>query len=356
MIKKCSRILAVLAAAVMCAGALCGCDSFVLPPQGGTDASAPVSTATTTLAPTTTTATAPTQPEITPAQLALEAAAAKTKADGSAVGVAYLGWCEDDLAGIKAYLREQGLTQECLYLELVDENSFVAAPGGELYVLVPAHKDVSIIINEYSWMDVQGEYAPAAGSELLTSTGGAPVLLRCNASDIMSNLQVTADDGSGQAVVFHPALSLEDGMLDMLSGGVCDLTPYDAMPQFNYVDPAPASVFCGSWSCLDRDGSGTEQVMTLVLEPEGGAEFSFGLPDAPVTAVYTGFWQDNGTMLTLSMSGGIPDENGEVPAGSGITVYLSWYATHEGLELTHTAGSPLLPGTEKETFVFRSVD
>ncbi len=272
------------------------------------------------------------------------------------MGVAYLGYCEGGYAQVMDYLKNQPYSSECLYLDLITEEHFVTADGAELYAVIPAGDDVLVTVSEYSWMDENGEYAPAAGKELL-SVSGRPVLLRCNISDIMSNLQITAKNSSGKSAAYNPCLSLEDGMLDMLAGGICDLTPYEKMPQFNAVDPVPDSVFCGTWFCEARDGNNDIRTMILSLYPDGGAEYSYGIGNSEILEFFAGTWSDNGTMLTLDMHGGPVSTEGAGLSGDtyDTTVHLEWHMTAEGLELTHIAGNVLLYGTENDTFVFSSM-
>lgn len=349
------KILSLIAAAVLCAGMLSGCTVSIpsepssVPSAGDSEALSATDVsgadAVTTAPPVTTT----TQPPVSAGQQALLDAQERIAGSGELVGIAYLGYCEGDFVQIMSWLEEQDHRSECRYIDLVTEERFVAAEGAELYAVIPAGEGVVVTVSEYAWMDAEGEYAPAAGNELLTVSDGQPVLLRCNISDIMSNLQITVSDGSGRTVTTNPCLSLEDGMLDMLSGGVCDLTPYDKMPQFSYVEPAPDALFCGTWFCEEQDLSGEDRTMVLTLGADGSAEYTCGIGNSEILASYSGTWSDDGSMLTLDMQGG--------PEGtvSFVTLYLEWRMTHEGLELTHIAGDVLLEGTENETLVFTSL-
>jgi len=358
------KIVTVFLAAAVLALSLSGCSEENLTPP--VDTPSPSSVTTTTTVPqdtnnvsttTESSSTTTTQPQITPPQQSLMNEQTKIAQSNELMGVAYLGYCEGSYAQVRDYLENQSYSSDCLYLDLVTREQFVAAEGAELYVVIPLNNDIIITVNEYAWMDENGEYAPSAGKELITINDGRPILLQCNISDIMSNLQITAEDGKGKSVSYNPCLSLEDGMLDMLSGGICDLTPYEKMPQFNAFDPVPDSVFCGTWFSESRDGNNDIHTMILTLEPDGGVKYSYGIGNSEILESFTGTWSDDGTMLTLDMTGGPVSAEGADFIGNtyNTTVYLEWHMIADGLELTHVAGGVLLYGTENETFVFTSL-
>ena len=57
---------------------------------------------------------------------------------------------------------------------------------------------------------------------------GKPLLLRCNLSEIYSNVLITATDGFG-AIDFRPSLSMENGHLQE-TAGVYDFSTYEDVP------------------------------------------------------------------------------------------------------------------------------
>ena len=73
-------------------------------------------------------------------------------------------------------------------------------------------------------MTEDGEYSDDKSVPLYTGKTGETVLLRCNLSEIYSNVLITVTDG-GTAMDFRPALSMEDGRLPEITG-VYDFSVY----------------------------------------------------------------------------------------------------------------------------------
>ena len=73
-----------------------------------------------------------------------------------------------------------------------------------------------------------GQYTDDRTRPLYEGKNGETVLLRCNLSEIYSNVLISASDG-GEAVLFRPSVSLKDGHLtnDL---PVYDFSIYEDMP------------------------------------------------------------------------------------------------------------------------------
>lgn len=144
---------------------------------------------------------------------ALSALRQETAAADCPCAVAYLNFSFDaaDFPAIP-----DALTEACPFLA---DAVCVDAGGEEIYAIVPADSDGAVKIFDNT---------PRAGSEMpkvLAMTGrGDTVLLRCNESDIMSNVFVEVVNSSGQSFSFYPFLSLENGHLG--TEGVYDFTEY----------------------------------------------------------------------------------------------------------------------------------
>ena len=141
-------------------------------------------------------------------------------ADGSQLGVAYLGMMGDgDMA---AWLADSGWTQTFPFLTELTAQQTVTRPGNEVYCIVPADAGASLTVRAY---DPLNDTSPV-GDVLYESADGAPVCLRGNISDIMPNMEVTVSGNGGEAV-YRPALSLMDGAVSIIAdcGSVYDFTP-----------------------------------------------------------------------------------------------------------------------------------
>ena len=108
------------------------------------------------------------------------------------------------------------LTESCPFLA----NAVCVDAGGEdIYAIVPADPEAAVKIFDHS---------PRAEDEqpkVLSMTGrGDIVLLRCNESDMMSDVLVHIVNRYGTMFEFEPFLSLENGRLG--TTGVYDFTDY----------------------------------------------------------------------------------------------------------------------------------
>lgn len=101
------------------------------------------------------------------------------------------------------------------------------AEGQELYAIIPPHDKGTIIVYP-SMMTEDGEYADDRNNPLHVGEPGEPLLLRCNLSEIYSNVLIAATDGGG-AILFRPSLSMENGHLQEIAG-VYDFSTYEEVP------------------------------------------------------------------------------------------------------------------------------
>ena len=141
---------------------------------------------------------------------------------GGSAGVAFIGYVdyESTEADLYNYLKDSETGQ--LYPFLADA-PLVITEGQELYAIVPANEEGTITVYP-SAMTEDGEYEDDKSKPLYTGNPGETVLLRCNLSEIYSNVLITATDGS-EAIDFRPALSMEDGHLTEITG-VYDFSVY----------------------------------------------------------------------------------------------------------------------------------
>ena len=101
------------------------------------------------------------------------------------------------------------------------------AEGQELYAIIPPNDKGTIIVYP-STITEDGEYAEDKSNPLHAGEPGEPLLLRCNLSEIYSNVLIAATDGGG-AIDFRPSLSMENGHLQEIAG-VYDFSAYEEVP------------------------------------------------------------------------------------------------------------------------------
>ena len=105
-------------------------------------------------------------------------------------------------------------------------------PGEEVYVLVPADKSYVISVYEREWGDYNPEVYPKRGNLLYKGAPGEIVIVRCNQSDIVSNVEISMDM-NGKELVYSPNMSLEDGSL-VTEDGVYDFGNTNLITEDDY--------------------------------------------------------------------------------------------------------------------------
>lgn len=141
---------------------------------------------------------------------------------GGAVGVAFIGYVKSESTEttLRTYLTDSEIGKTYSFLR--DAPLFMTE-GQEFYAIVPVDDKGRITVYASALTD-NGEYADNKDKPLYTGEPGEVILLRCNLSEIYSNVLVTAADGGG-AVEFRPAVSLRDGHLQECTG-VYDFSVY----------------------------------------------------------------------------------------------------------------------------------
>lgn len=145
---------------------------------------------------------------------------------GSAVAVAFIGYVDSESseADLRAYVAGSETGKE--YPSLSSAPLYMAE-GQELYAIIPPNDKGTIIVYP-SMITEDGEYADDKSNPLHVGEPGEPLLLRCNLSEIYSNVLIAATDGGG-AMDFRPSLSMENGHLQEIAG-VYDFSTYEEVP------------------------------------------------------------------------------------------------------------------------------
>lgn len=144
------------------------------------------------------------------------------KDNGAELGVAYIG-CAGNYAGqylVELFEDTKKEFEELKFMGELGKCHVVKQPGEEVYVLVPADKNYVISVYERDWGDFDPDIYPKRGRLLYKAAPGEVVIVRCNQSDIMSNVEISMDM-NGKEFVYNPRMSLENGCLET------DLGVYD---------------------------------------------------------------------------------------------------------------------------------
>lgn len=142
--------------------------------------------------------------------VALTALQQKINYHSKGAGVAFIGYVESQSteAELRSYITDGKVGKS--YPFILNAPMFLTE-GQELYAIVPPCDKGRIIVYA-SGITEDGQYTDDRTHPLYEGKQGESVLLRCNLSEIYSNVLISATDGGG-AVLFRPSVSLKDGHL-----------------------------------------------------------------------------------------------------------------------------------------------
>lgn len=129
--------------------------------------------------------------------------------DGDFCAVQYLGNTDTDLRETlrkNAALKELPMQDKAYeWFAKLPEANYAETDGGEMYLIIPRDSEAHVVITAVDPVQNK-EYG-----RIYSSYNGAPVLLRCNQSEIASNVTIQITDNSGEHPAFSPYLSGKDG-------------------------------------------------------------------------------------------------------------------------------------------------
>ena len=188
-------------------------------------------------------------------------------------GVALLGYVDSELSmtDLSIYLEANAFVET--YPFLSDAACFMTE-GQELYAIVPPNDKGRITIYA-SEITEEGEYIDEKSTPLFQGKPGEVLVLRCNFSEIYSNVLISVTDG-GSAMEFRPSISLKDGHLTELEG-VYDFTVYGDFSEGQSIE-----IGLEILQEIDEVRQGLEQGMSLMYigntdEIDGGCCMLFAL-------------------------------------------------------------------------------
>ena len=150
-----------------------------------------------------------------PNDISLDALQKKISQSSIAVGVAFIGYVDSESteADLYTYLAasETGQKYPCL-----SEAPLVMVEGQELYAIVPPNEEWTVTVYP-SMITDDGTYEDVLNAPIYTGDPGEVLLVRCNLSEIYSNVLIVSTDGVA-AISFRPSLSMEDGHLVAIAG------------------------------------------------------------------------------------------------------------------------------------------
>lgn len=141
-------------------------------------------------------------------------------------GVAFLGYVDSQSteAELRSYITDGKVGKS--YPFILNAPMFLTE-GQELYAIVPPCDKGRITVYA-SGITEEGQYTDDRTHPLYEGNPGEALLLRCNLSEIYSNVLIAATDGGG-AILFRPSLSMENGHLQEVAG-VYDFSTYEEEP------------------------------------------------------------------------------------------------------------------------------
>jgi len=163
-------------------------------------------------------------------------------AEGKLMAVAFLGYDMDfrESEDWTKYIKDYP------FLESTLKDHYIVGEGNEIYAIVPPSKDYKLSVHTFQYNEdrVTGQ----EGECLYESEDGSPIILRCNISDIISNVQVTLCGGD-EVMAWAPELSLRDNTL------VVEPWIYDF--SLNKIAEEEYYLFgkIGEWRCENLEGN-----------------------------------------------------------------------------------------------------
>lgn len=148
------------------------------------------------------------------------------EAEDCKVGVAFIGYLNEEptKGKILDFVRESACGKKYDFLCETSAQNIVDAYGYELFAIVPKSEKGTVTIYEAE-MTEDGEYRDLRDRVLYKGKPGEPVILKCNISEVYSNVLVVSVENN-EITEFRPILSMRDGRFASAQG-CYDFSVYD---------------------------------------------------------------------------------------------------------------------------------
>ncbi len=156
--------------------------------------------------------------------------------EGAICGVIFLGYVEESAGTLEnnreyyqTIFEEQGYLDSFPFLAEIPDSNFVETEHGqELYCIIPEDPNATVSVNQWI-VDFNNGFEGKAGEVLYHSEEGTPILLKCNVSEIVSDVELLIVNSDGEQMKWSPSLSGMDGsvFVESAEGAVYDFTFYD---------------------------------------------------------------------------------------------------------------------------------
>ena len=159
-----------------------------------------------------------------------DVSARRQLAEGEFCGVLYLGTFpmsyQPENAALREVFLQSGFSEAHAWITDIPLQNYAETPGHEFYLIIPRDSEAHVVVTEVDAVN---------GTErgrILSTYNGAPILLRCNVSEVASDVKIQITDNSGEHPAFSPYLSGMDGS---------PMTDCDKVRVFSQPKPQPQS-------------------------------------------------------------------------------------------------------------------
>ena len=204
------------------------------------------------------------------------------------MAAAYLGYADDNSPfrdQVRTLLKNGKYEEQYSFLADVQKENYISYNGEEVYAIVPQSTQYAMKVESFDW----DENANAMVRDTLyISQKAAPVILKCNLSELSYNVVITLTKGT-ETFSYSPSLSLMDGALyayNLDGMEIYDFTLYDNLeiPVWNEGGEGGE---CGG--CGDSEGYGAPleavgeepgligQWISTELKNQSGQNITYGM-------------------------------------------------------------------------------
>jgi len=202
--------------------------------------------------------------------------------EGYAAGVIFIGYVDGsagDLEQDKDYYQsifeEQGYLEDFPYLAEIPNSNFVHTEyGQELYCIIPQDDLATVSVNQWI-VSEENDFKGESGEVLYRSEIGSPILLKCNASEIVPDVEVLIVDNNGNQLHWCPSLSGIDGsvIVESADGNLYDFTSHANNGNADILDAFVGEFYDYYWSDQFEETLASMTAPIVTLSEESAAAY-----------------------------------------------------------------------------------